>query len=83
MKLLRYKSRNMYIGEECGIRPVYSYDTLIGYLDDYLENFYTWGYGYYSPTTSKQITMLAREMGYTLIKCTEEEARLLAGIDND
>lgn len=76
MKLLRYKSRNMYIGNEYGIRPVYSYDTLIGYLDDYNKKFYTWGYGAYSVTTSKQITMLARETGYKLVKCSESEAKL-------
>lgn len=78
MKLLRYKSRNMYIGEERGIRPVFSYDTLIGYLDDFLGNFYTWGYGVYSRTTSKQITQLAHETGYRLVKCTEQEAYEIA-----
>ena len=38
-----------------------SYDTIIGYHDIKAHVIYTWGYGYYSTTTSKQITQYCNE----------------------
>lgn len=72
-KLKRYKQREFYT-MKCGtFTKVWSYETLIGYVSG--KRFYTWAYGRYSSTTSKQITMFARENGYTIIKDSEENIR--------
>ena len=70
----QYKKRNMYLNDlNEEFIEVYSYDTLIGYIDKFDKRFYTWGYGAYSVTTSKQITMLVREQHLTLIKGRKRE----------
>ena len=48
-----------------------SYDTTIGYHDKTSHKVYTWGYGYYSATTSKQITMYCHENDCTRVDIDE------------
>lgn len=76
---IQYRTRNMYTQRyNYAIRnkhdivltrlylfAVYSYTTLIGYADLNSHRFYTWGYGRYSKTTSKQITMFCNELSLT------------------
>lgn len=57
----QYKRREMYIVPGYPISVVFSYKTYIGWIDYEKAKFYTFGYGRYSTTTSKQITMLCRE----------------------
>lgn len=61
-KYYRYCYRNMWIEYDYACSRVYSYDTFIGLLDWQKKVFKTWGYGRYSSTTSKQITMLCHEL---------------------
>lgn len=79
MKLTQYKHRNMYFGEEdlAGFTPVWSYSTLIGYISKYHNTFYTWGYGRYSRTTTKQITMLCHEKRLELVHASQEQCERL------
>ena len=64
-KYKRVHSREMWIQENCQRSYVYSYETLIGFVDWQNKIFYTWGYRRYSTTTSKQITQLCNECHLT------------------
>ena len=75
--LKRYKHREMYIEATSErFRGVWSYYTLIGYIDAKTQTFYSWGYRRYSSTTSKQITMLIREQNLRLVQGSREEIEL-------
>lgn len=77
----RYLQRNFYtrlyryaaiipantISHKRDIIALRSYDTTIGFHDTISHKVYTWGYGYYSPTTSKQITMYCHEHNCTRV----------------
>ena len=71
-KLQRYKRREMYLHNNGRFTAVWSYATLIGYIDTRTNTFYTWGYRRYSTTTSKQITMLIREQNLRLVQKDEK-----------
>ena len=60
-KYKRVKSRDCWIEENATRSNVYSYNTLIGFVNWQDKTFHTWGYGAYSRTTSKQITQLCNE----------------------
>ena len=55
--LVQFKRMNMYYDSNEYVSAVYSYNTLIGYAYWKWGVFKTWGYGTYSRTTSKQITI--------------------------
>ena len=57
---IRFQDKNMWIEMESDFPFVYSYDTKIGFIDRQNGVFKTWGYGKYSSTTSKQITILCK-----------------------
>lgn len=73
MRMSQYKSRNMYISDsyntyDNSFRIVISYNTIIGFISEVDNTFITWGYGEYSCTTSKQITMLCNEQNLKLVE---------------
>lgn len=70
LKMRKYRARNFYtryikICDKYGctrtIAILTSYSTIIGYHDIKRARVYTWGYGSYSTTTSKQITQYCHE----------------------
>ena len=61
----RFRHCDLWIETETDTPKVYSYDTLIGYIDFIDKSFFTWGYGTYSRTTSKQITTLCNTYNIT------------------
>ena len=76
-KLKRYKQREMYTQNNGRFTAVWSYATLIGYIDTQTNTFYTWGYRRYSRTTSRQITQLIREQNLRLVQKDEQTIRQL------
>ena len=52
---------------------VYSYNTWVGVIDYRNNTLYEWGYGNYSTTTSKQITILCRDKHLTRKHITDKE----------
>lgn len=64
-KYKRVHYREMWLQESSQLSYVYSYKTLIGFVNWQNKTFYTWGYGRYSKTTSKQITQLCNEFKLT------------------
>ena len=61
-KYKQFRSMNLWIECDTKIAMVVSYDTPIGIIRFYDNTFTTWGYGRYSRTTSKQITILCASL---------------------
>ena len=55
--LVQFRHMQMWYDPSDIVSSVYSYNTLIGYAYWKWGEFKTWGYGTYSQTTSKQITI--------------------------
>lgn len=60
MKKKRIRRMNLYL---CDNKYLVSYDTLVGVVDYDNNTLHEWGYGNYSSTTSRQITIFTRLYG--------------------
>ena len=74
-KLIQFRHMQMWYENKYPVAGVWSYDIYIGYIDYSTKTLYEWGYGVYSPTTSKQITVLCNCKGLTRKHIKENERK--------
>ena len=71
--LVRFRHMQMWYVPHDLCSAVYSYDTHIGYVYWKKGEFKTWGYGTYSRTTSKQITIFCNHFKLKRIDISKED----------
>ena len=71
--MVQFRHMQMYYVPHDTISAVYSYNTLIGYAYWKTSEFKTWGYGAYSTTTSKQITIFCNEFKLKRVDINKED----------